>query len=166
MPTTTLLAAVAGSAVAANKWHLGLMNTAGPRFVVEVIAAQVDSSLAAANTGSATSFVLKRVSALGTGTAVTLRKLNKADLDAPANVTALANLISPTVEAAPELASLAVGTEETAPQTSGPALWPPDGLTGQVITLNNGDGIAVQQSALASAGAVDVYLYFRVRRLT
>jgi hypothetical protein len=162
----TLVAAIPGSTVGASKWHLGLINSAGPRFVVDVVGVQVDPSDAAAVTGTGTGFTLKRMSGLGTGTAVVLRKLDKSVVDAPAGITALSNLTTPTAEANPELASLAVNTEETAVTASGPSLWPPVGLEGQPVTLNNGDGIAVQQGALASAGAVDVFIYFRVRRKT
>lgn len=157
----TMVAAVVASAVGANKWHLGLINTAGPRFAVEVVGVRVVSALAAVNAGTATTFTLKRVSGIGTGTAAAFRKLDKLVLDAPTGVTALSNLSAPTAEAAPELASVAVSTEEVQPGASASGLWPAAGCEEPVV-LNNGDGIAVQQSALASAGAVDVYIYFRV----
>ena len=159
-----LVAPVIASAAGASKWHLGLMNAAGSRLVVEVVGVQVDPTDGAAVTGTGAGFILKRMSNLGTGTAVVFRKTDKSINGTPTAVTALSNLTTPTAESNPELASLAVNTEETSVTSSGPALWPPLGLEGEPVVLNPGDGIAVQQGALASAGSVDVFIYFRIRR--
>lgn len=163
-----LIAAVVSSAVGANKWHLGLMNAAGARYYLEVVCVQVVPGNTAAVTGLAPTFQLKRMSNLNTGGAVVFRKLDKTNLDVPSGVTALSNLTTPTAESAPELASVVVSTEETQAGNGNSTLWPPLGLellnVRETVRLNHGDGIAVQQSALAGAGSVDVYIYFRVRR--
>lgn len=159
-----LVAPVLGSTAGANKWHLGLLNATGTKLVLEIVGVQVVPSDAAAVAGTGTGFTLQRLSALGTGTAVVVRRLDKLLPAVPTSVTALSNLLSPTAESNPELASLAVNTEETAVTSSGPALWPPHGLEAEPVVLNPGDGVGVQQGALASAGAVDVYIYFRIRR--
>lgn len=160
-----MIAAVVGSAVGASKWHLGLINSAGPRFILDVLGVRVVANNTAAVTGLAPTFILRRVSAISGGSAVVFRKTDKLDLDAPTGVLSLSNPTT-TAENTPELASVVVSTEETQAAAAAPSLWPPDGLPSIPITLNNGDGLAIQQSALASAGAVDCYIYFLPRRRT
>jgi hypothetical protein len=161
-----LVAAAPGSAVAASKWHIGLLCPAGAKYAVDVVGVQVDPADAAAVTGTGAGFVLKRISTLGSGNSpAAIRKLDKLTTDAPATLGAQLALTSPAVESNPELASVAVNMEETSVTASGPALWPPVGLEGEPVTLNAGDGVGVQQGALASAGAVDVFIYFRIRKV-
>jgi hypothetical protein len=160
-----LVAPVIASAVGANKWHVGLLCPAGAKYALDVVGVQVNPTDGAAVTGTGAGFLLKRISTLGSGNSpVALRKLDKLTTDPPTTIGAQANLTTPAVEANPELASIAVNTEETAVAASGPSLWPPIGLEGEPVTLNAGDGVGVQQGALASAGNVDVYIYFRVRK--
>lgn len=160
----TCVAAVVNNAVGASKNHLGLLNNGG-QFPLEVWRVEVISHLASANTGSATTFYLLRTTAAGTGTVATVRRTNNRGRPVPASVSALHTYtVQPTVTANSELAGQTVYSEETTGQTSKEPLFQADPARGvHPVVLWPGEGVVVQQSALASAGAVSVFVYFRVR---
>lgn len=162
----TLVAALINSSVSANKNHLGLFNNGGSR-PLEVWRVEVVSHLPAAVTGTGTSFVLSRTSTVGTGTPVVIRRTNNRGKTLPASLSALHTYtVQPTVTANSELASLALSTEEAgnAVCASKEALYAADPSRSiDPITLYPGEGLVVQQSPLASAGAVNVFIYFRIK---
>ena len=157
---STLIAPVINSVVAANKYHLGLFVNAQSLYMAEVLMADVANHLTAANAGTATTFVLKRIMAPGTGTAVNLRKHCSKE-SAPSVISALSNISSPTEDSSPELYTKTLYTEETTSQTPGTPLFQAGILN--VIELWPGQGLVIQQTALASAGAISAFFAFRFR---
>jgi hypothetical protein len=166
MVEPTLIAAVINSTVAADKNHLSLFNSGGA-LPLEVWRVEVLSHLAATVAGTGASFYLHRTTALGTGgSAATIRRSETRGATVPTSVQAQANVtLSPA--ASTELAGLPVSTEEAGNAiTSGKnELFQANPLAGvQPIVLWTGEGIVVRQAALASAGAVSIFIYFCVRK--
>jgi hypothetical protein len=162
----TYAAAVINSALAASKFHLGLFNGATSNRLIKIWRVDVVNHLTAANTGTATSFLLNRTTAAGTGSAAGIRKHDNKSITLPSAITALHTYSpNPTLATNPEMAELTVYTEETTGQSAKMPLFqaaPECGIT--PITLRAGEGIVVQQSALASAGAVSVFIYFTMEK--
>ena len=162
----TLIAVVINSAVGAGKNHLGLFNGLTSGRVLEVWRVEVVNHLTAVNTGTAASFNLSRTTAAGAGTAAAVRKADTRDDNPPSQVSALHTFTTqPTLAANPELASQAVYTEETTGQTGKEPLFQADPSRGiDPVRLRGGEGVAVQQAGQASAGAVNVFVYFKVHK--
>lgn len=163
----TYLAAVINSALAANKHHCGLFNAAQSHKLVRVWRVDAVSHLTAANTGSATSILLGRTSSAGTGsTPVVIRKHNTKAENVPSQIAAAQGFSgNPALVANQELAELTVYTEETSGQTSKEPLFlaaPEVGIA--PIDLQEGEGLSVYQSALASAGALSIFIYFTLEK--
>ena len=163
---STLVAAITNSAVGASKWHLGLFNGTGAGQPIEVLSVELVNHLTANNTGSATTFILTRTTAAGTGTSIPVRKHDTRTPAVPSSVSILGTFtVSPTAPADNELAAITVYTEETTGQTGLRDLFRADPCCGiEPITLHPGQGIGIQQTALASAGAVDIFIRFRIKR--
>lgn len=158
---TGYVAAVVGSAAGASKYHLGLFNAAGSTVRLVVDRVYVASHLAATNTGAATSFVLTRTTAAGAGAAGTIRLTDPAGRPLPSQVGALSAYTggnNPTPASSGELAEAAWYTEEAGAQTTATPLWESDPAAPLVIP--EGQGLAIQQTGLASAGAVSVFIHF------
>jgi hypothetical protein len=162
----TYAAVVVNSALAASKFHLGLFSGAQSNRLVKIWRVDVVSHLTAVNAGAATSFLLNRTTAVGAGTAAGVRKFDNKTTGLPTTITALHTYSpNPTLATNPEMAELTIYTEETTGQSAKIPLFeasPERGI--DAITLRAGEGIAVQQTALAGAGAVSVFIYFTVEK--
>ena len=153
---TGYIAAIVGSAVGANKNHIGLFNAVGSGLVLHVRKVMITSHLTANNTGAATSFVVARTTAAGTGAAQAVRQRDLLSPALPAEVTALGVYsVQPTVAANSEVASIPVFTEEAGSQTPSVPAW-----EGEPIVVRQGGGIVIQQTALAGAGAIAGFIHF------
>lgn len=152
---------VLASAVAANKHHLSLYN-ADPAFKVDVLQVYVTKEVTAAVTGLIRGHRLFRfTTAHSAGTLVTARRLNTAMAAPDADVTVRAGSTVGGAEAE-ALAVVGVGEEETA--ANGGRLTLFDWREANVpITLNQNEGLTVQQDATAGTGLVSVSIVFRVR---
>lgn len=158
----TYSAAVAGSAVAANKHHLVIFNGTGSGKIIEILRVIISPEQTAAVTGYQMGYRLYRTTNAGSGgTAVTPNKMDTTNPDLPTQVTVWTN---PTT--APTLTTLvAVGSvnpEETGSSGTPFPLYEakPDE---QPLTLREGEGVTVQQYATAGVGLFNVYIVFRVR---
>lgn len=160
----SLIAAILNSAVSANKNHLGLFNTAG-QYPLEICRMEVAARLDAAVTGTGLSLNILRTTAAGTASAATIRKTDLRET-VPASVTAGHTFtVAPTITANSELATLTVSSEESGNAVSAPGVWQANSGCGiDPIIVDAGGGIVIQQLALASAGEVDVYIWFRIRK--
>ena len=160
------VAAIFNSALSASKNHLGLFNAVGSNMTLDIYRIDVDSHLTAVNTGIASSFTLLRTTAAGTGTAIAFRKLNTNAPNLPSQITALGTFtVAPTITANSELAGKSVYSEETTGQTTKAPLF--EAVAGlNPLRLREGEGIVLQQSALASLGAVNIFVYFNANNRT
>lgn len=158
--------AVVGSTVGAGKNHLGVFNAAGSGKVVRIWRVEVVNHQAAAVTGLGASFLLCRTTTAGGGTAAALRKADLTEDNPPAQVTGTHTYTSqPAVTAGSELAEITISTEETSAQTPKVPLFQADANAGvPPVVVREGGGVVVQQAALASAGAVSVFVWFTVER--
>lgn len=158
------VAPIVGSSAGANKFHLSLFNGSGRPIEIYKITAIPHTT--AAITGTLVVLSVNRITANGTtSSTATMRKLNTKHADAPASVVAgTAWSANPTEASNPELCQQAINNEETAAQSPMP-LWEADASIGvEPITLHTGQGVVVKQGALAGAGAVSIYIYWRHKK--
>lgn len=158
------LAKVTGSVVGLNKTHLNLFNGLQSNLKICIYKIEVISHLVANNTGVATTIYLRRTTDAGTGlTTDSIQKLNSKLQNLPSQISAVHTLtLGPTITNGSELAGQTIYTEETTGQTSKEPLFEASQFI-DPITLNGGEGVCVQQQ-LASAGALSVFIYFKVKR--
>jgi hypothetical protein len=154
--------ALINSAVGASKNHLGLFNGVGSGRVLRVWRIEVVNHLTANNAGTATSFTASRTTTVGTGTAAAIRLEDLRDPPIPSQITGTHTYtVAPTVMANSEFGEVTVYTEETTGQTTKVPLFEADPVRGmRPLVLREGNGVVVQQSALVSAGAVSIFIYF------
>lgn len=161
------VAPVVGSAVGANKYHLGLFNGAQSLWLAEVLSVELSSHLTSAVAGTGlgvgTTFVLKRTTGPGTGTAVVFRKHRVSFPAVPPPIAALSNVSTPVEASDPELASQSLYLDDTGPQNPPTWMFRCDREV-EPIFLCPGQGIVVQQTGLAALGAVSIFVRFRFRR--
>ena len=156
--------ATVNSAVGASKNHLTLHNGTNGGLVLWVYRVEVVPHQTAAVVGLNATYYLQRITTAGSGgTAAVVRKLDTMAPNLPATITSInAPATAPTITANSELAGRQVSTEETLGQSSQP-VFQADQHT-PPIPLRKGQGLVVQQSSLAGAGAVSIFIYFRTSK--
>ena len=155
----TYSAAIAGSAVAANKHHLVIFN--GSTSILRILKIFLFPELTAAVTGYIMGYRLWRTTSAGAGgTAITVNKMDTTDPNLPAGVTIWTN---PTT--APTLSTL-ISVASVNPEETGAAgfpsilyQWMP---WEKPLTLRQNQGITVQQYATAGVGLLNVLAVFQV----
>lgn len=160
----TIITAVVNSPSGANKNHLTLFNNAG-QFPLEVWRIDAQAHYAATSTSTGLSLYAHRTTAAGTnGTASVFRRMNNRALALPASIESRSNVtLSPAADT--EVAGLSISTEEAGNAVTGnQPLFLADPSKGiDPLLLWSGEGLVVRQGALASAGAVSVFIYFRIK---
>lgn len=154
-------AVITASAAGAGKNHLSIYN-ADASLKVDILNVYVTKTATAAVTGIVRGHYLFRfTTAHSSGSTPAINKLDTtmSDLDADITVRAASTLSG--ADATP-LAAVGVGEEETA-TTGGRLVLFDHRETNRPITLNQNQGVTVQQDATAGTGLVSVGILFRVR---
>jgi hypothetical protein len=154
-------ATVLASAAGASKNHLSIFN-ADATLKVDILQVYVTKEMTAAVTGLVRGHRLFRFTTVhSAGTTPTARKLDTTMTDLDADVTVRAASTVTGAETEP-LAAIGVGEEETA-TTAGRQTVFDHRETNRPITLNQNQGVTLQQDATAGTGLVSVVILFRVR---
>ncbi len=154
-------AVIVASAAGASKNHLSIYN-ADASLKVDILTVYVTKETTAAVTGLIRGHRLFRFTTAHTGgTTPTVRRLDTGMSALDADVTVRAASTIGGAEAEP-LAAVGVGEEETA-TTGGRLILFDHRETNRPITLNQNEGVSVQQDATAGTGLVSVGILFRVR---
>jgi hypothetical protein len=154
-------AVIIASAAGASKNHLSIWN-ADAALKVDILNVYVTKEATAAATGLIRGHRLFRFTGIhSAGTTPTVRQLDTTmgALDADITVRAASSLSAAETE---PLAAVGVGEEETA-TTAGRLVLFDFRETARPITLNQDQGVTVQQDATAGTGLVSVGILFRVR---
>jgi hypothetical protein len=146
------VAAVSASAVAASKHHLTLWNGSTQRVRVLGISASCHTTTTV--TGFIMQYLVYRASAVSSGTALEIGKLDPDDPDLPTGIAAYTGATVTTT--GPPLAIFTLNPEETGAQN-----WiyftPPE-----PIVIKPGTGLTIQQYATAGVGLFNAVIYFSV----
>lgn len=157
---------VINSSAGANKYHLGLFNGTTSSYPIYVHRVLVVPHLTAAVTGLLINVLLKRITANGNPqTAAVVRKLSSRWPSVPSGVVGTSSWsANPTEDSNPELAEGVVNSEETVAQSTC-TLFEADTVNSiPPIELWPGQGVVIQQGALASAGGISAFIHFRIKK--
>jgi hypothetical protein len=147
--------AVSASAVAASKHHLSIWN--GSTSYIRILQIIVSMHSTAAVSGFEMQYILQRASAVSSGTALTIVKLDNRDPSLPTGISA-ATGATVTLKEAP-IAIFTLNPEETGAQCHiqfDPA---------KPIVVAPNEGITIQQYATAGAGLFNSVVYFSVETI-
>jgi hypothetical protein len=144
--------AVSGSSVSANKHHLSIWN--GSSYYIRILRIIVAMHETATVSGYIMQYILQRASAISSGTALTIVKLDNRDPDIPSGISAVTGA-TVTLKEAP-ISIFALNPEETG---AFPFIKfdPP-----KPIVIAPSEGITIQQYSTAGAGVFNAVIYFSV----
>jgi hypothetical protein len=144
--------AVSGSSVSANKHHLSIWN--GSSYYIRILSIIVAMHETATVSGYIMQYILQRASAISSGTALTIVKLDNRDPDIPSGISAVTGA-TVTLKEAP-ISIFTLNPEETG---AFPHIQfdPP-----KPIVIAPNEGITIQQYATAGVGLFDAVIYFSV----
>lgn len=151
---------------AARTTHFDLFNATGSGVIVELVGLFILPSLVAV-TGVGLSWELIKTSSVGTGgTAITSRPLDSTNAALPASITARSK---PTGGATTSFiwTYISTSSEETIPYASGASVLNhlsfSDTPDVQNMTLNEGEGIKLDQTTNSAIGTTNIRLVFAVK---